>query len=473
MSADRFVRELVRAIGREKVLTGVEDLACYAYDATPAAPRICPAAVAFPACADEVAAVIRVAAAYRNPVVARGAGTSLSGGALPVDGAVVLSLAGMDAILELDAENMVAVVQPGLVVGDLVAAAERVGLLYPPDPASVAMATMGGSVAECAGGLRGLKYGVTRDYVIGLEVVLADGSVARFGGKTVKNVSGYDMIRLFVGSEGTLGVVTEITVRLVPLPPDRRTMLVSFEDLAAAGRAVAGIIAGKVVPATMELMDKVAVEVVESFAPAGLPLWADAILLVELDGLPEVVAHDAIVVEQVCRVEGGAVRVAADDAERDRLWAARRGAFGALARHSPTTIVEDATVPRSRVPDMIVALQQIARRHGITIATMGHAGDGNLHPTILTDEGDAEEMKRVQAAVGEVFAAAVALGGTLSGEHGIGTEKKRFLAQEFDATSIAAMRAVKRALDPQGILNPGKLIDVERAAGQTAAESRE
>ncbi|MBM3147651.1 MAG: FAD-binding protein, partial [Actinobacteria bacterium] len=212
MSADRFTRELVGAIGREKVLTAVEDLACYAYDATPAAPRIYPAAVVFPACTGEVAAVVWAAAAHRVPVVARGAGTSLSGGALPVDGAVVLSLAGMDAILDLDAENMVAVVQPGLVVAELVAAAERAGLLYPPDPASVAMATMGGSVAECAGGLRGLKYGVTRDYVIGLEVVLADGSVARFGGRTVKNVSGYDMIRLFVGSEGTLGVVTEITV---------------------------------------------------------------------------------------------------------------------------------------------------------------------------------------------------------------------------------------------------------------------
>jgi len=473
LSADRFVGELVRAIGRERVLTAVEDLACYAYDATPAAPRIYPAAVVFPACTDEVAAVIRAAAAHRTPVVARGAGTSLSGGALPVDGAVVLSLAGMDAILDLDAENMVAVVQPGLVVADLVAAAERVGLLYPPDPASLAMATMGGSVAECAGGLRGLKYGVTRDYVIGLEVVLADGSVARFGGRTVKNVSGYDMIRLFVGSEGTLGVVTEITVRLVPLPPARRTLLVSFEALAAAGRAVAGIIAGKVVPATMELMDRVAIEVVESFTHAGLPLSAAAILLIELDGLPEVVAHEAIVVEQVCRAEGGAVRVAVDDEERDRLWAARRGAFGALARHSPTTIVEDATVPRSRVPDMIAALQQIARRHGITIATMGHAGDGNLHPTILTDERDADEMRRVHAAVDEVFAAAVSLGGTLSGEHGIGTEKKPYLTREFGAASMAAMRAVKRALDPQGILNPGKLIDVQTAAGQTGAESRE
>lgn len=473
MSADRLTRELVGAIGREKVLTAVEDLACYAYDATPAAPRICPAVVVFPACTDEVAAVIRVAAAHQTPVVARGAGTSLSGGALPVDGAVVLSLARMNAILELDAENMVAVVQPGLVVGDLVTAAERVGLLYPPDPASVAMATMGGSVAECAGGLRGLKYGVTRDYVIGLEVVLADGSVARFGGRTVKNVSGYDMIRLFVGSEGTLGVVTEITVRLVPLAADRRTMLVSFADLAAAGRAVAGIIAGKVVPATMELMDRVAIEVVESFTHADLPLSAAAILLIELDGLPEVVAHEAIVVEQVCRAEGGAVRVAADDEERDRLWAARRGAFGALARHSPTTIVEDATVPRSRVPAMIAALQQIARRHGITIATMGHAGDGNLHPTILTDERDADEMRRVHAAVDEVFAAAVSLGGTLSGEHGIGTEKKPYLTREFDAASMAAMRAVKRALDPQGILNPGKLIDAETAVGKSGAESRE
>ncbi|MBM3147926.1 MAG: glycolate oxidase subunit GlcD, partial [Actinobacteria bacterium] len=270
-----------------------------------------------------------------------------------------------------------------------------------------------------------------------------------------------------------LGVATEITVRLVPLPPARRTLLVSFETLAAAGRAVAGIIAGKVVPATMELMDRVAIEVVESFTHAGLPTSAAAILLIELDGLPEVVERDASVVETMCRAEGGAVRVAVDDEERDRLWAARRGAFGALARHSPTTVVEDATVPRSRVPDMIAALQQIARRYGITIATMGHAGDGNLHPTILTDERNADEMRRVHAAVDEVFAAAVSLGGTLSGEHGIGTKKKPYLAQEFDAASMAAMRAVKRALDPQGILNPGKLIDAETAVGHSCAESRE
>jgi len=316
---------------------------------------------------------------------------------------------------------------------------------------------MGGSVAECSGGLRGLKYGVTKHYVMGLEVVLADGQVARFGGKTVKNVTALDMVKLFTGSEGTLGIITEIIVRLIPAPEARKTMFATFSDLSDAGNAVTGIVKNKVIPATLEIMDQVTIKTVENYAKIGLPTEARAILLIEVDGIPEVVEREADTVMEVIKNNNGSIRMARDDKERDDLWAARRAALPALAQVKPTTVLEDATVPRSKITEMLLALEEIAQKYNLQIGTFGHAGDGNLHPTILTDERDKEEMERVHAAVKDIFEKALALGGTLSGEHGIGMAKSGFLEWELGKSGVDVLQKIKKALDPEGILNPGKM----------------
>jgi glycolate oxidase len=450
-----LIRALEGALEKRQVLTKASELLCYAYDATAGETGRTPDVVVLPASTDEVARVVRIARDMSVPVYPRGAGTSLSGGAIPARGGIVMSTAAMDAVLELDAENHCAVVQPGVVIQCLNDVAAAHGLMYPPDPGSVAVATMGGSIAECAGGLRGLKYGVTKHYVTGLEVVLADGQVVRLGGKSTKNVTGYDLVGLFVGSEGTLGVITEATVRLVPAPEARATMTAAFARSADASRTVAAIVAGNVIPATLEYIDATTLRLVEEYLHAGLPIEAAALLLVEVDGPPEAVAREAAFVERVCREHAGEVERAADDEARERLWAALR----ALARQSRGTIVEDATVPRSRVPEMLAAIESIAARHQLTIATVGHAGDGNLHPTVLVDPDDAELMARAHTAVAEIFRAAIDLGGTLSGEHGVGSAKAPYLGWALGEGGLDLTRRIKSAFDPQGILNPGKFTE--------------
>ncbi len=453
-----LIDALRQAVGAEHVLTGREDLLCYSYDATPGFSHL-PEAVVMPASAAEVARVLALANEARVPVYPRGAGTNLSAGAVPLKGGLVLLTARLNRIVEIDAANLVAVAEPGVVVGDLNKAVEEFGLIYPPDPGTVATATLGGTVAENAGGLRGLKYGVSKHYVMGLEVVLADGRILHTGGKTVKDVAGYDLTKLFTGSEGTLGVITQVTVKLVPAPEARQSMLATFAGLDDAGRAIAAIIAAKIIPATLEIMDNATVRTVEEYAKVGLPTEAEAVLLIEVDGIAEAVAKDAAKVAEVLKANNAAdIRTAADAAERDKIWAARRAALPALAKLRPTTFVEDATVPRSKVPDMIRAVNGIAAKHSVTIGTFGHAGDGNLHPTIVCDIRDAAEMERVQQAMDEIFAAALALGGTLSGEHGIGAGKLRYMESQFGPAAMGAMRAIKKALDPNCILNPGKLV---------------
>jgi len=454
-----LIRALEGALSKERVLTKASELLCYAYDATAGDVGQAPDVVVLAASTDEVARVVRIARDSGVPVYPRGAGTSLSGGAIPARRGIVLSTAGMDAVLELDVENQCAIVQPGVVIQRLNDMAAEHGLMYPPDPGSVAVATMGGSIAECAGGLRGLKYGVTKHYVTGLEVVLADGQVVRLGGKMTKNVTGYDLVGLFVGSEGTLGVITEAIVRLVPAPEARATMTAVFARSGDASRTVAAIVAGRVVPATLEFIDATTLRLIEEHTHAGLPVDAAAMLLVEVDGPPEAVAREADFVERVCREHGGAVERAADDEARERLWAARRAAYPALSRHSRSTIIEDATVPRSRIPDMLAAIEDIADRYQLTIATAGHAGDGNLHPTLLVDPDDADLMERAHTAVDEIFRAAIDLGGTLSGEHGIGSAKAPYLSWALGEGGLDLTRRIKAALDPQGILNPGKFTE--------------
>jgi glycolate oxidase len=369
----------------------------------------------------------------------------------------------MDRILDVDPENLTATVQAGVVIQALNDAVAPYGLMYPPDPGTVTTATMGGSVAECAGGLRGLKYGVTKHYVLGMEVVLASGEIFKFGGKTVKNVTAYDFASLFFGSEGTLGIITQITVKLVPPPKYRKSMLATFRRLEDAGNTVTGIIKAHIIPATLEIMDRVTIQTVESYAKVGLPTDAEALLLIEVDGgSRDLVDAEAEAVLMVIGEHGGKARLAQSEMERDRIWAARRAALPALAQVSPTTILEDATVPRNRVADMLTAVQDIARRYRLRIGTFGHAGDGNLHPTILTDVRNAEEMERVHRAVDEIFSTALRLGGTLSGEHGIGLAKMKYLGDELNGSGLNLMRRLKDALDPDSILNPAKMVPLKR-----------
>jgi len=459
MLSNVIVEQLKSIAGKQNVLTSKLNLVTYGYDATADVPKGTPDVVVLPTSTEQVQAVVRLARKEGISIYPRGAGTNLSGGTIPVERGIVLSLQRMDKILEVDPENLTAVVQPGVVIQELNNAAAPFGLMYPPDPGTVTTATMGGSVAENSGGLRGLKYGVTKHYVMGMEVVLASGERVRFGGKTVKNVTAYDFSNLFVGSEGTLGIIVEITCKLLPSPKFRRAMLATYSTVEAAGETVAGIIKAQVIPATLEIMDNMTIRTVEAFAHVGLPTDAAALLLIEVDGMAqEVVDREADAVVKVVTENKGVLRVAKSDAERDGLWAARRAALPALASLNNTVVLEDATVPRSRITDMLLALAEIGRKHRLVMGTFGHAGDGNLHPTILADKNDADEMRRVHLAVDEIFATALKFGGTLSGEHGIGIAKMKYLRGEIGESGLGLMRSIKNALDPTNILNPGKLV---------------
>lgn len=458
-----IIKQLENIVGPGNVLTKKADLVTYSYDATADMPSQLPDVVVMPATTPEVQKIVMLAKEKKLAIYPRGAGTNLSGGTIPLEKGIVMSFQKMDKILEVDPENLTATVQTGVIIQALSDAIAPYGLIFPPDPGTVATATMGGAVAECAGGLRGLKYGVTKHYIMGMEVVLASGEIFRFGGKTVKNVTAYDFASLFVGSEGTLGIITEILVKLIPPPRYRKAMLASFKKLEDAGNTVTGIIKAYVIPATLEIMDNMTIRTVENYAKVGLPTDAEAVLLIEVDGgARQLVDDEAETVLQVIRQNNGEVKIAGTDAERDQLWAARRAALPALAQLRPTTVLEDATVPRNRITDMLVAVQQIAAKYRLNIGTFGHAGDGNLHPTIVTDARDKEELKRVHQAVDEIFAAALSLGGTLSGEHGIGMAKMKYLESELGKSGLNLMRSLKEALDPDYLLNPGKMVPLKK-----------
>ena len=450
-------RRLVQQLGHDGVLTSAEDLQAYAYDGTFLEHR--PDLVALPRTTADVQLVLRLASAQRVPVVTRGAGTGLAGGSIPVVGGIVLAMARMNAMLELDVVNMLVRVQPGLVTFDLQEAVLRSGLYYPPDPASQKQSTIGGNVAMCAGGPHGLKYGVTKDYVLGLEAVTADGRVMRTGGKMIKNVSGYNLTQLLVGSEGTLAVITEVILRLIPRPKSTRTAMAVFPRVGDASGMITAILNAGVVPATIELMDQDSLRIVEQWQHAGLPTDAEAILLIELDGEPAAVEAELVDVKRLCLERGSSgVHVAVDEEESARLWAARRAVSPSMARARPTKLGEDISVPRSAIPDALAAVRDIAARYRLLIPVFGHISDGNLHPNILFDRHDPEEVDRVNRAAAEIFAAAVRLGGTLTGEHGIGALKKEYLAMALHPVELEMMRRVKEAFDPAGILNPGKVF---------------
>ena len=455
-----IIHELIRILGPELVLTAAEDLLVYAFDGTAALTQQ-PGCVVFARDTADIQAVVRLAQRTQTPVVTRGSGTGLSGGSLPVPGCIVLCTVRMNRILEVDPANLTLLTEPGATTLQIAEAAAAVGLFYPPDPGSMKISTIGGNVAENSGGLRGLKYGITRNYVMGLEVVLPDGEILFTGNKCVKDVAGYSLKDLFIGSEGTLGVITRILLRLIPQPAAKQTLVATFDAMDAAAQTVSDIIAAKIIPCTLEFLDRTTLRCVEDYAKIGLP-DCEALLLMETDGHPAQVADEAARMEEIAKANGClAIRRAADEAEANALAGARRSAFSALARVAPTTILEDATVPRSELARMIRFVDQVAKKHRLRIGTFGHMGDGNLHPTFLTDERNTEEMHRVHLAFREIFDEAIRLGGTITGEHGVGVAKKEFLPKFLGDASMRVMRGLRRELDPQGILNPGKMFDVE------------
>jgi glycolate oxidase len=455
---ETILAELRVQVGAAQLLTQAEDLIPYAFDGTAALSQL-PGCVVFARSAADVIAVLTLANRERIAVVTRGSGTGLSGGCLPTPGSIVLCTVKMDRILEVDRANLTMLVEPGVTTLQVADAAAAVGLFYPPDPGSMKISTIGGNVAENSGGLRGLKYGITRNYIMGLQIVLPDGEVMFSGNKCVKDVAGYSLKDLFIGSEGTLGVITQVLLRLIPQPAAKRTMVATFAQMDAAAQTVSDIIAARIIPCTLEFLDRTTIRCVEDYAKIGLP-DCEALLLMETDGHPVQVAEEAALMEGIARRNGCLeVRVAQSEAEAVQLASARRSAFSALARVAPTTILEDVTVPRSELAQMVRCCDLVAKKYGLRIGTFGHMGDGNLHPTFLTDERNHDQMARVHAAFREIFAEAIRLGGTITGEHGVGVAKKEFLPGFLGDAQMRVMRELRRALDPRGILNPGKMFD--------------
>jgi glycolate oxidase len=453
-----LVEELKAVVDPGYVHTAPSEIIAYSYDGTFQQHR--PDLAVSPISTEEAAAIVKLARQSKTPIIARGASSGLAGGTIAESGGIILNLARMDRILELDRDNVCVTAQAGVVTLQLQQAVEQAGLFYPPDPASSRQSTIGGNVATNAGGPRCLKYGVTRDYVIGLTVVLASGEILKLGGKITKNATGYQLMQLFVGSEGTLGIVTEVTLKLAPLPRARVTAVATFEQLAQASQAVSRVMASGILPATLELMDGTTINVVEDFLHAGLPREAGAMLLLEQDGGDEGVARaDVERMAEICRTLGATdVNVANSSTERDQLWRARRSVSAALGRLRPNKLGEDIVVPKSAVPEMIESVREIGERYSLPIPVFGHAGDGNLHPNILFDLRNPDEVRRVECAARDIFRAAIRLGGTLSGEHGIGTLKREFLAEAQGDKAVELSRAIKHVFDPEGLLNPGKLF---------------
>lgn len=450
--------ELIAVVGAENYDDSKAGRLVYSYDATPNFQSM-PDAVISPRNTQEVSSILKICSSSGIPIVPRGSGTNLCAGTCPTEGGIVLLFKHMNKVIEIDEENLTVTVQPGVITLDMINQVEARGLFYPPDPSSMKISTIGGNINENSGGLRGLKYGVTRDYVMGLEAVLAGGDIIRTGGKLAKDVAGYDFTRLLVGSEGTLGIVTEATLKLIPLPESKKTMLALYQDLEQAAKSVSKIIADKIIPATLEFLDQPTLKAVEDFAQIGLPTDVQAVLLIEQDGPIEVVEKDMQNMAEICKKQGAvSVQLANSEMEAEALRTARRAALSALARLKPTTILEDATVPRSEIANMVKAINEIAKKYGLSICTFGHAGDGNLHPTCPADARDKDEMKRVENAFEEIFIKAIELGGTITGEHGVGVMKAPYLELKLGQAGIDAMKAVKTALDPNNILNPGKIF---------------
>ncbi|MGM8366254.1 glycolate oxidase subunit GlcD [Virgibacillus sp. W0181] len=462
MLREQHIKQLERLVGAENVVTDNASLLAYSYDST-AQFQAMPDAVIAPKNTNEIAEIVKWCNKHKIPIVPRGSGTNLCAGTTPLSGGIVLLFKHLNQIMEIDEENLTMTVQPGVYTKKIHEVAEEIGLFYPPDPGSMHISQIGGNISENSGGLRGLKYGVTKDYVLGLEIVLPTGEIIRTGGKLAKDVAGYDLTKLYTGAEGTLGIITEAILKLIPKPETKQTMLALYDDLEKAAESVSAIIANRIIPATMEFLDRHTLEVVEDYARIGLPTDAEAVLLIEQDGAPEIVQRDMESITTLCKKNNAfQVTLAASEEEASQLTAARRTALSALSRLKPTTILEDATVPRSEIAKMVRAIGKIAEKYDITICTFGHAGDGNLHPTCLTDVRNQEEMIRVEKALGEIFETAIALGGTITGEHGVGAMKLPYLHLKTGEAGIQAMRNIKKSLDPNNIMNPGKMFSMTK-----------
>jgi len=439
-----------------KTSTSPEDILCYGFDASGLeAP---PAAVVWPHDVLDVIKVITYAYANGVPVIPRGAGTGMTGGAVPSQGAIILSMEKMNRIIEIDEENLTVLVEPGVLNGKLQRELQRRKLFYPPDPASMNFCTIGGNVAENAGGARAVKYGVTKDYVMGLEAVLPDGRLIKTGVKTAKGVVGYDLTGLLVGSEGTLAVITKIRLKVLPLPQEVITLMVFFKELEKSGVAVTQIITAGIIPRTLEFLDRETIMAIENYKPIGLPGDIDAMLLIELDGHPSVITRDAEKISEICGHLDGEVTMAENEAAREKLWEARRAVSPALFHISPTKINEDIVVPRNRLPEMLRILRGLSESTGIRIVNFGHAGDGNIHVNLMVDRNNREEYEKARKLVGDIFRATLELGGTISGEHGVGLTKKEYITMEIQPDELELMKKIKAVFDPKNILNPGKIF---------------
>ncbi|SRR2546426_3756200 len=461
MIAPAALKKIKEIVGSENFLDSHESLIAYSYDATAIKPQL-PVAVVRPSTAEQISRILTLANEERFPVVPRGSGTGLSGGALPVEDSIVVLTNHWNRILEIDRENMAVWVQPGVITAHLHQAVERIGFMYPPDPGSSSICTLGGNVAENSGGLRGLKYGVTKNYVLGLEVVLPTGEILHTGGKSVKDVAGYNLKDVLIGSEGTLGVFTRILLKIIPQPQTYKTLLAFYSSMEDAARAVSAIIAAKITPAMLEFLDQVTIRCVEDYTHLGLPTDAAAMLLIEVDGRRSVVDEDAALIIEICRRHNATAMTTARDAQESlRLKSARRAAFASLARVKPTTIMEDVAVPRADLAQLVARIREIGLKNDVMIGNFGHAGDGNLHPNYMTDERDKEQFSRAERTVFEVEEAAIELGGTITGEHGVGLYKKPLLEKMVGSPSMQMMRTLKTMMDPNNILNPGKILDVK------------
>ncbi|NIQ96084.1 MAG: FAD-binding protein [Desulfuromonadales bacterium] len=457
MIEPRLVKILRDIVGADHVSTEKADLICYSYDATQQ--RFLPDVVVHPGTSAEISLVMKMANAEKIPVFPRGAGSGFTGGSLPTRGGIVLTTERMDRIVEIDEENLVATVEPGVVTEQFQKAVEKVGLFYPPDPASLKFSSLGGNVAECAGGPRCVKYGVTKDYILGLEVVTPTGDVITTGGPTMKGVVGYDLTKLMCGSEGTLGIITRIVIKLLPLPEAKKTMLVLFDSIDGAAEAVSAIVGNKIIPTTLEFMDGRTVDCVREATGLDVPEEARAVLIIEVDGDRDLLDRQAERIEKIIEPLGVVeVRVAETPEQSEALWQIRRAVSPSLRKVNPDKFNEDICVPRSKVPEMIRRIDAIADRHGIPIVNFGHAGDGNIHVNIMIDKKVPGELEKAEAAIEAVFRDALDLGGTMSGEHGVGIAKAPYIPLEISEKAAEYMKTIKKALDPNNILNPGKIF---------------
>jgi glycolate dehydrogenase FAD-linked subunit len=457
MISTTLLNRISGIVGKKYLLTTHKEMVEFAADATKITHM--PDVVAFPENSEQISRILKLATENGFPVVPRGAGTGMSGGAIPVRGGVVLAMDRLNRIISVDRDNLIAKVEPGVITADLQQAVEDLGLFYPPDPASLKVSTLGGNIAECAGGLRAVKYGVTRDYVLGLTMVLPTGEIIKTGVETRKGVAGYDLVRLIAGSEGTLAVITAMTLRLVPKPETKRTMVAYFENVSLAVQTVSEIIRNKIVPAILEFMDRLCIDCVREEMHLDLPENAGAMLLIEVDGTPELVAHQARIVENLCGQCGAmAFKAAKDHESAEALWEARRNVSPSLLKLRPHKINEDIVVPRSRLAELVSFLKTVSMEYDPPIPAFGHAGDGNIHVNIMLDKEDPVQLKNGQSIVKALFKKVIDMGGTITGEHGIGITKSPYLEMEIPVEGIQLMKRIKKAFDPEGILNPGKIF---------------